>query len=122
MGTVAVDLGAAIRSGDPLLGHLPEAAIVQVTHIESVLSLPDGATRLGSNAADENHAFRYGPRAWGVQFHPEFDADVMRGYVEGRADVLRDEGFDPVRLAREARDSPDGPAVLRRFGELVRGG
>ncbi len=121
MGTVTVDLGAAVRAGDPLLGHLPETAIVQASHIESVLSLPDGATRLGFNAADENHAFRYGPRAWGVQFHPEFDADVMRGYVEERADVLRDEGFDPIRLARETRDSPHGPAVLRRFGEIVRG-
>jgi GMP synthase (glutamine-hydrolysing) len=121
MGTVTVDLGAAVLAGDPLLGHLPEAVIVQASHMESVLCLPDGATRLGSNASDENHAFRYGLRAWGVQFHPEFDADVMRGYVQERADVLRDEGFDPVRLARETRDSPHGRAVLRRFGEIVRG-
>lgn len=121
MGTVTVDLGVAVRAADPLLGHLPEEVIVQATHVESVLSLPDGATRLGSNDRDDNHAFRYGPRAWGVQFHPEFDADVMRGYVEERADVLRDEGFDPARLARETRDSPHGSAVLRRFSEIVRG-
>lgn len=119
MGTVAVDIRAAIRGSDPLLGRLPEAVVVQATHVESVLALPDGAVRLGSNPADENHAFRFGPSAWGVQFHPEFDADVMRGYLEQRADVLREEGLDPVALVREARDSPHGPAVLRRFGEIV---
>ena len=52
---------------------------------------------------------------------PEFDADVMRSYVELRADVLREEGLDPDRFARETRDSSDGPAVLRRFGDIVRG-
>ncbi|MEE2673759.1 MAG: glutamine amidotransferase [Myxococcota bacterium] len=121
MGTVEVDLAAAIRAEDPLLGHLPQTAVVQATHVESVLDLPDGAIRLGTNAADENHAFRCGRRAWGVQFHPEFDADVMRSYVELRADVLREEGLDPDRFARETRDSSDGPAVLRRFGDIVRG-
>ena len=121
MGTVSVDLGEALRAGDPLLGGLPLRGTVQATHIESVLRLPEGATRLGSNAADPNHALRYGPRAWGVQFHPEFDADVMRAYVEARAEVLLAEGFDPDRIARETRDSPDGLALLRRFGEILRG-
>ena len=120
MGTVSVDLGGPVRAEDPLLGHLPESVLVQTTHVESVLRLPQGAERLGSNAADENHAFSYGPRAWGVQFHPEFDADVMRGYLEDRAEVLREEGFDPAQLAADTRDSPHGTAVLRRFGEIVR--
>ena len=121
MGTVSVDLGGALRARDPLLGGLPTRVTVQATHIESVLQLPEGATRLGSNAADPNHALRFGPRAWGVQFHPEFDADVMRAYVEARAEVLLAEGFDPDRIARETRDSPDGLALLRRFGEILRG-
>jgi hypothetical protein len=44
----------------------------------------------------------------------------MRGYIEQRADVLRAEGLDPDRLMREARDTPHGRSVLRRFGEIVR--
>jgi GMP synthase (glutamine-hydrolysing) len=121
MGTVRVDLGEAVRARDPLLGRLPKIASVQATHVESVLCVPEAATRLGFNAADDNHALRYGPRAWGVQFHPEFDADVMRVYLEQRSDVLRSEGFDPARMARTIRDSSEGSALLRRFGEIVRG-
>jgi GMP synthase (glutamine-hydrolysing) len=121
MGTVRVDLTLAVTVADPLLGQLPHGVDVQVSHVESVLELPEGAVRLGSSAADDHHAFSWGPRAWGVQFHPEFDVDVMRGYVSERAGALRDEGFDPERMEREARDSPHGPAVLRRFGEIVRG-
>jgi GMP synthase (glutamine-hydrolysing) len=120
MGTVAVDLAPAIRGRDPLLGGLPERVVVQTTHVESVLALPEGAIRLASNETDANHAFAVGPRAWGVQFHPEFDADVMRGYVRERAGILRAEGLDPESLAAATRESPHGAAVLRRFGEIVR--
>lgn len=122
MGTVSVDLGEARRVGDALLGDLPARVTVQATHVESVLRPPEGAIRLASNAADPNHALRYGRRAWGVQFHPEFDADIMGVYLEERAEVLRAEGFDPHRLERETRDSPDGFSLLRRFGEILREG
>jgi GMP synthase (glutamine-hydrolysing) len=117
IGTVEVRLQAA---GDPLLGALPEPIVVQATHVESVLRLPEGAALLGSNDADPHHCIRFGPWAWGVQFHPEFDADVMRGYLEGRREVLIEEGLDPAALLRAVRDSDHGPAVLRRFAEMVR--
>ena len=121
IGTVRVDLGAAGRAEDPLLGPGPEIVDVHATHVESVLELPEGAVLLGSNAADAHHAFAYGLRAWGVQFHPEFDSGVMRGYLAERAEVLREEGLDPDQLQREVRDTPHGAALLRRFGEIVRG-
>ena len=120
IGTVRVDLSSAVRVADPLLGHLPETVDVQASHVESVLELPPGAMLLGSNAADPNHAFSFGASAWGLQFHPDFDAVVMRGYIEQRAATLVEEGLDPGRLLREARDTPHGPSVLRRFGEIVR--
>jgi GMP synthase (glutamine-hydrolysing) len=122
IGTVRVDLSAAVRAVDPLLGHLPETVDVQASHVESVLELPPGATLLGSSDADPNHAFSLGDSAWGLQFHPDFDAVVIRGYIEQRAEVLLEEGLDPEHLMREARDTPHGSSVLRRFGEIVRSG
>jgi GMP synthase (glutamine-hydrolysing) len=121
IGTVRVDLSAAVRVDDPLLGHLPETVEVQASHVESVLELPPGATPLGSNRADPNHAFSFGACAWGLQFHPDFDAIVIRGYIEQRAEVLREEGFDPQQLMRDARDTPHGSSVLLRFGKIVCG-
>jgi GMP synthase (glutamine-hydrolysing) len=105
-------------SGDPLLGEFGVDRF-QVSHVESVLELPPGAVRLGGNAADPNHAFRLGPQAWGVQFHPEFDADVIRGYIEGRREILESEGLDPDALGAATLETPAGFRLLRRFAEIV---
>lgn len=117
IGTVTVDVAAA---DDPLLGHLPPRLTVQETHRESVLRLPPGARRLAGNRADPHQAFRFGDRAWGVQFHPEFDAAVARAYVTRRREELIAEGLDPDGLLAACRDSPDGARLLARFAALVR--
>jgi GMP synthase (glutamine-hydrolysing) len=117
MGTVEVTLRAEARA-DPLLGALGSPLLVQVTHLESVLELPPGARVLASNAADPHQAFAWGERVWGVQFHPEFDAEVMRAYLEERRPLLRAEGIDPEPLERDVSESPHGKRLLRRFARL----
>jgi GMP synthase (glutamine-hydrolysing) len=118
IGTVAVELHAAARE-DPLLGGLPAALTVQATHVESVLDLPPGARLLASSAIDPHQAFACGERAWGVQFHPEFDAEVVRTYLEVRREEIREEGIDPESLERAVEESPHGTRLLRRFAELL---
>jgi GMP synthase (glutamine-hydrolysing) len=93
---------------------------MQSTHVEAVLELPAGARRLASSDVDPNQAFAVGERAWGVQFHPEFDADVVRSYLTARRELLLGEGFDPEALGRASSDSPHGAALLRRFAALLR--
>ncbi|MBW8808539.1 MAG: glutamine amidotransferase, partial [Lysobacter sp.] len=61
------------------------------------------------------HAFRWGDRAWGVQFHPEFSAGHMRGYVRARQDALRSEGLCPKAVAGGISAAPHARRVLRRF-------
>ena len=117
MGTVSLKLEA---EGDPLLGELPRETLFQVTHLEVVLEFPPGAVALASNAMDPHAAFRVGAGAWGIQFHPEFDADIMRGYIEGRREVISDQGGDPDALLAGVRESPCGPKVLSRFAQWVR--
>jgi GMP synthase (glutamine-hydrolysing) len=58
-------------------------------------------------------------RAWGVQFHPEFDAEVMGQYLRDRWDSLAEEGLDPERLNANLSDAVSGRAVLRRFVAAV---
>jgi GMP synthase (glutamine-hydrolysing) len=118
IGTVEVALTAKARD-DVLLGEFAPALRVQTSHMESVLGLPPGAVRLASTELDPNHAFRVGSAAWGVQFHPEFDADIVRGYLAERRDAILAEGLDADALARDAVDGPDGTAVLRRFAGLL---
>ncbi len=124
IGSVAVDLHAAARE-DPLfgglggLGGLPARLTMQASHVESVLDLPPGARLLASSAIDPHQAFACGECAWGVQFHPEFDAEVVRTYLEVRREEIREEGIDPESLERAVEESPHGTRLLRRFAELL---
>jgi GMP synthase (glutamine-hydrolysing) len=119
IGTVQVRALASAQR-DPLMGVWADAEPAHVTHLESVLALPPGAVRLAESDLDPVQAFAVGGRAWGVQFHPEFDADVARAYVRTRRDKLRGEGLDPDALLAAVRDAPAGPRLLRRFAELIR--
>ena len=118
IGTVDVALGAE-AAGDELLGGLVPVVRVQASHVEAVLALPAGATLLGSTSLDPHHAFRIGSSAWGVQFHPEFDADIMRGYLNARREIILSEGIDVDALLAAVSQTDDGVAVLRRFSEML---
>jgi GMP synthase (glutamine-hydrolysing) len=91
------------------------------THVDSVVELPPGAQRLARTALDPNSAIRFARAAWGVQFHPEVDAAVMRDYVVGRRELIVAEGLDAKAIVDTIDDAPEGAAVLRRFAELVSG-
>jgi GMP synthase (glutamine-hydrolysing) len=120
MGTVELDLQPA-AADDPLFVGLPQRFPAQATHLQSVLRPPEGATVLARSVHDACHAFRWGERAWGLQFHPEFSATHMRGYVSARADALREEGRCPKRLSRTISATPQARRVLRRFVRHARG-
>jgi GMP synthase (glutamine-hydrolysing) len=104
---------------DPLLSVLADGDLSQATHVESVVRLPPGAVLLAGSAGDPHQAFSVGRRAWGLQFHPEFDAGIVRGYLRARADEAAAEGLDPQALLLGVRESPSGPRLLRRFSELL---
>jgi GMP synthase-like glutamine amidotransferase len=54
-----------------------------------------------------------------VQFHPEITPEIMRDLIGTRADAIRAEGGDPVRLRREVRDTGSAK-ILRSFADLAR--
>ncbi len=118
IGTVRIRLKSP-ASADPLFGKLPVIFDAQATHQESVVQLPPEAIELAASPHPANHAFRVGPCAWGVQFHPEFGEDVMRSYLQARAQPLREEGLDPESLVLDLRATPVATGVLGRFAEIV---
>ncbi|MGR9088319.1 MAG: glutamine amidotransferase [Gammaproteobacteria bacterium] len=114
IGTVAITLTEEGRQ-DPLLGYLPDRFAAHVTHAQTVTRLPENARRLAGNPFEAHHAFRVGDSAWGVQFHPEFTADIMRAYVGGYSEVLRAQGC-PVDAIRAAIDHTEAVnELLKRF-------
>ena len=114
MGTVQLELHPQAEH-DPLFAGLPAQFPAQATHLQSVVRAPDGATVLARSAHDACHAFRWGDRAWGVQFHPEFSATHMRGYVQARGDALRREGHCHKQVARGVSATPHARRILQRF-------
>lgn len=118
IGTIDVELtDEGVR--DPLFAGTPSRFTANATHVQSVVRLPTDARLLATSATDPNQAFAVGERAWGIQFHPEFDADVMRGYLAGRRELLEKEGRDVPALIEAAGDAIEAAAVLRRFIRLL---
>lgn len=66
---------------------LPERATVLHWHGET-FDLPDDAVHLARSAACEHQAFQVGPRAIGLQFHPEATPESLRALVENCRDEL----------------------------------
>lgn len=66
-----------------------------------------------------DRAFVLDGTAWGVQFHPEFDAEIGRTYIRADAQVLAAGGQDPEALAAACVDTPVGTTILARFTGLV---
>jgi len=118
IGTVAVDLLSG-SANDALFRSFPQSFRVHVTHSQTVLRLPPGATRLAANAYEPNHAFRLGDCAWGVQFHPEYNADIMRAYIREQADKLASAGLDVVELLRVVAETPVAAETFRNFARVV---
>ena len=105
---------------DPLFAGLPARFPAHATHLQTVLRAPEGAEILARSAQDNCHAFRWGPNAWGVQFHPEFATHHMRGYVRARAECISRHGGCARSLARGVSAAPLARQLLRRFVRQAR--
>ncbi len=101
--------------GDPIAAQLPAEFRAHTTHEQSVLELPKGATVLASSERDPHHLLRYGPNAMSAQFHPEFNADVMRAYIDRKHHDMRREGFDPHHTFRQVAATPLARRLFRQF-------
>lgn len=118
MGTCDIELleGA---DHDALTHALPRHFAAQTSHRQCVLEIPPGATVLARSRLDPHHILRYAPHAWSTQLHPEFSVEALRGFIQMRADTLRNEGRDVASMLGTLRDTPDARALLPRFARLA---
>lgn len=127
-GTFEVQFDAASEALAPLFKEAGDAAAgeeallsfpAHFSHLESVVELPSGAIAMASSALEPHAAIAFGPRQWGVQYHPEFDPAIMRGYLEARRSVIGEEGGDVDALLAAVRETPKASSVLERFARFV---
>ena len=105
----------SILEPDGIFEGFPEHFGANHTHVESATVLPKGARLLARTALEPHAAYAIGRHIKCVQFHPEFDGDVMRGYIEARAHLIEAEGGDAKTILESARDAPFGAATLVNF-------
>lgn len=118
IGTVDIELSPE-SSNDPLFKTMPGRFPVHVTHSQCVLSLPPGAVNLAYNSFEPYHAIRIGSCAWGLQFHPEYNIDIIKGYILQQADELKRSGRDIDGIMMSVRETPDAAEVMKRFMDLT---
>lgn len=75
-GIAQVELTDAGRI-DPLFRGVPDPFVTFQLHNDS-FTPPPGATLLASSGACPSQAFRLGANAYGVQFHPEVNPEIVR--------------------------------------------
>lgn len=109
---------------DELTGVIPDGARSIQWNSDIVSRLPAGGVELATAPDGSIQAARFGPRAWGVQFHPEVSAAVFDCWIA--ADKLKTGGQGPdltpvaaQLLAAEAELRRDWGILARRWAELV---
>ncbi len=118
IGTVDIELSPE-SNNDPLFKTMPGHFPVHVTHSQCVLRLPPGAVTLASNSFEPYHAIRIGSCAWGVQFHPEYNADIMKGYIIHQADELKRCGRNINEIIMTVRETPEAAELMKWFMDLT---
>jgi GMP synthase-like glutamine amidotransferase len=83
---------------DPLFKWVPLLPDVLQWHGDEITELPAGAVLLAASTRYPHQAFRMGDRAWGVQFHPEADAEMFAVWARDNAGQLAELGIDPQTL------------------------
>lgn len=118
IGTVPVFLEEAARH-DELFSVLPEKFFVQTSHRETVAEVPVEARCAAAGKCDKNHCLSFTSSAWGVQFHPEFNAEIMKAYILCQAEDLETEGFNVRHLLSSVKNDTSGRIILQRFRDIA---
>jgi GMP synthase (glutamine-hydrolysing) len=110
-------------AGDPIVGAL-DAPVALLWNHDAIVR-PPGAVELLRASNKGCVAFRYGARAWGIQFHPEVTADALDDWWVrwGPAQLVEAGVEETAARADDARHLAGQPAlsetVFGRFATVV---
>jgi GMP synthase-like glutamine amidotransferase len=115
-----------VAEHDDLFAGVPFTPDVVHWHRDEITELPPGATLLAAGTRVPVQAFRVDDRAWGVQFHPEIDLDMIASWADDDAETLARLGLDRDAVLAGVADRLDDleevwRPVAERFASVVRG-
>ena len=112
---------AAAAKNDDFFADMPAQFGAYLTHEQSVLVPPPGATVLARSDHDAHQILRYGPKALSMQFHPEFTAQLMAACIRRRAELLTSEGRDVAAMLSGIGPTVQSRHLLHAFVALAAG-
>jgi GMP synthase (glutamine-hydrolysing) len=109
---------------DPLVSTVATPRRGVHWHDDIVTAAPEGTVVLACLEGVDVQAARFAPTVWGVQHHPEVDADVIRPWAEHDRDLHLSQGLDPETVLAEidgARDELEAAwrPLAARFVEMT---
>lgn len=119
VGVVPVSLTPEGRA-DPLLAGFDGHVAVHYND-DVAVELPEGAVVLATLPDGRPQAVRYGPSAWGVQFHPETSPEVFEAWLRWDSpDGLTEPQLDLLAVVTAARvELQDWRLFAERFAAVV---
>lgn len=107
-------------SDDPIFSLLSAEFPGHTTHYQCALTLPPKAVLLCASDHEPHQAFRVGEHAWGVQFHPEFDAEAMRLYIARQEKTIVEHGGNVTELLSGVRQTEESTNLMKEFVKYCR--
>lgn len=105
---------------DPLTSARAAGAPVLHWNDDVVVELPGAAVPLATAPDGSVQAARFGTSAWGVQFHPEVDTDIVRRWASGDEPVAEAEALGALDTRRQDLHRA-WEGLVRRFGRIALG-
>ncbi|MEK9863094.1 MAG: gamma-glutamyl-gamma-aminobutyrate hydrolase family protein [Verrucomicrobiota bacterium] len=89
-------------------------------HADYVQALPEACTLLATSQSTQVQAFNYRDLFFGVQFHPEFTAEIIQYLWRHRIESWRSEvPFDLEHRVSELTDAPGSERILHNFVDHI---
>ncbi len=108
---------------DPLMSTVATPRRGVHWHDDVVTEVPEGTVVLARAEGVEVQAARFAPTVWGVQHHPEVDAELIRPWAEADRELHRAQGLDSEAvLAEIAAAARRAGGCLAAAGRTVRRG
>jgi GMP synthase (glutamine-hydrolysing) len=106
---------------DDLLSVVRLGAAAVQWNRDIVSRLPDGAISLATSPDGTVQAIRFGPSAWGIQFHPEVSPAVFESWVFGTRGAPTPEALAALAqvYGAEERLRADWRPLAERFADVV---
>lgn len=106
-------------TNDPLLTNIPKIFYAYETHYQTAIKLSKGAIVLAKNQKENHQAIRFSKNIWGVQFHPEFDKNIMQEYILNQKNDLLRLGFNIDKLIDNIKSCHLSSTILINFEKIV---